>query len=329
MERQVTKDLVARIAYVGTRSLKQRRLKELDPAVYSSTATTGNTDSRRLFAPYYGSIGLWSGDGSAQYHSLQASLNKRLAKGFTVTANYTYSKSIDDMGTGLAGNIGQVAQVQPFYMPGYNSGLRGPSDFDHTHRFVASYLWNLPFTRKTSGFVGKVLGGWELNGIQQYQTGTPMTVISGKDNSLTALGGDRAILTGQTIARPDGSDPVRKWFNTAAFAVNPIGTFGTLGKGTLRGPKMFAWDMGLFKTIPATERMRLQFRAEFFNIFNHPNFNNPAASVSSASFGQITQTLANAGGSFSNNGFAGLNAAAGDPLSGGPRIIQLALKLLF
>jgi hypothetical protein len=329
LEHQFAKDLVARIGYVGTRSLKQRRLKQLDPAVYSPGATTATTDARRLFAPYYGSISLWDDDGSSDYHSLQAYLNKRLSHGFTVTVNYTFSKSLDDIGTGLAGNVGEVSEVVPFYMPGYNSVLYGPSDFNHTHRFVTSYLWNIPFTKRTNGFVGKVLGGWELNGIQQYQTGSPMTVVSGKDNSLTGLGGDRAVFTGQSLAGPAGADPVKEWFNTAAFAVNPLGTFGTVGKGILRGPNMFAWDMGLFKAIPVTERVKVQFRAEFFNIFNHPNFNNPSASVSSASFGQITQTLANATGSFSNNGFAGLNAAPGDPLSGGPRIIQLALKLLF
>jgi hypothetical protein len=329
VEHQLTNDLVARIAYVGTRAMKQRRLKELDPAVYGPGATTGNTDSRRLFAPYYGTISLWNDDGDSHYHSFQASLNKRLSHGFTVNANYTFSKSIDDIGSGLAGNVGEVSNVLPFYMPGYNAMLTGPSDFDHTHRFVASYVWAIPGPKTTNGLLRRVLGGWELNGIQQYQTGSPMTVVSGKDNSLTALNGDRAIYTGQPLARPAGVDPVRQWFNTAAFAMNPIGTFGTVGKGILRGPNMFAWDMGLFKEIPVVEKLKLQFRAEFFNIFNHPNFNNPAASVSSASYGQITQTLGNATGSFSNNGFAGLNAAPGDPLSGGPRIIQLALKLLF
>jgi hypothetical protein len=155
-------------------------------------------------------------------------------------------------------------------------------------------------------------------------------VISGRDNSLTGLNGDRGILTGQPIARPAGTDPVLEWFNPAAFAVNPVGTFGTLGKGTLTGPHMLAWDMGLFKTVKIAEKVNVQFRSEFFNIFNHPNFCNPSTSVTSASFGRITSTLANAPTTFSSSSvFAGLNASAGDPLSGGPRIIQLALKLLF
>ena len=145
-----------------------------------------------------------------------------------------------------------------------------------------------------------------------------MTVVSGKDNSLTNLGRDRAVATDQDVARPSGFDPLLQWFNRAAFAANPTGTFGTLGKGTLRGPSMFSWDMGAFKRIPLKgERINLQFRAEFFNIFNHPMFNNPATNISDGNYGKITQTLANAGNT------------QGDITSGGPRIIQLALKLAF
>ena len=145
-----------------------------------------------------------------------------------------------------------------------------------------------------------------------------MTVVSGKDNSRTGLGRDRAAPTGVGRERPAGVDPLTQWFNGAAFAVNPLGTFGTLGKGILRGPGMFAWGMGAFKKIPLkSDRINMQFRAEFFNIFNHPMFNNPATNLSDANYGKIKATLANAG------------STQGDITSGGPRIIQLALKLVF
>ena len=97
--------------------------------------------------------------------------------------------------------------------------------------------------------------------------------------------------------------------------------FGNTGKGILRGRKLFTWDMGLYKDTQITETVNLQFRSEFFNILNHPNFNNPGTSVLSASFGRITQTLANAFTTFSGTASPGLNASAGDPGSGGPRII--------
>jgi hypothetical protein len=257
-------------------------------------------------------------NGVSRYNSFQASLQKRFSRGFTFQSNYTFSKSTDDIGSGLQGNGGGGDQVMPWTNPFFDRMIYGLSDFDHKHRIVTSYVWEIPVGHNMKGVGAMLLGGWQLTGVQQYQTGSPMTVVSGKDNSLTSLGRDRAIATGADPARPSGVDPVLQWFNKAAFAANPTGTFGTLGKGTLRGPGMLSWDMGAYKKIPLkNERLAMQFRAEFFNIFNHPMFNNPATSLADGNYGRITQTLANAG------------ATQGDITSGGPRIIQLALKLSF
>src|SRR5215472_12933324 len=318
VERQVASEWLVRLAYVGSRGIHQRRTFEFNPAVYSPGVTTATTDARRLFAPYYGTMTGYSDSGVSRYNSLQASLQKRFFRGFTFQANYTFSRSTDDIGSGLQGNGGGSDQVMPWTNSYFDRMIYGPSDFDHKHRIVTSYVWEIPLGQHMKGVGSKVLGGWQLTGVQQYQTGSPMTVVSGKDNSLTSLGRDRAIPTGQDTARPSGVDPILQWFNKSAFATNPTGTFGTLGKGTLRGPAMFSWDMGAFKRIPLKgENVNLQFRAEFFNIFNHPMFNNPSTSLSDGNYGRITQTLANAG------------STQGDITSGGPRIIQLALKLTF
>jgi len=319
VERQLPSDVLVRMAYVGSHGIHLRRTWEYNPAVYSPGATTSTTDARRMFAPYYGTMTGYNDNGVSRYNSLQASLLKRYSRGFTFQLNYTFSKSIDDVGTGLQGNGGGGDQVMPWTNPFFDRMITGPSDFDHQHRIVTSYVWDLPFGNHLQGVGNKVLGGWQLTGVQQYQTGSPMTVVSGKDNSLTSLGKDRAVaMAGVSPDRPAGVDSLKMWFNTAAFATNPIGTFGTLGKGTLRGPGMFSWDMGAFKKIPLKgEGVFLQFRAEFFNIFNHPMFNNPATTLTDANYGKITATLANAG------------ATQGDITSGGPRIIQLALKLVF
>src|SRR5262249_44936749 len=156
------------------------------------------------------------------------------------------------------------------------------SDFDHKHRIVTSYVWEIPAGKHMKGVGRAVLGGWQLTGVQQYQTGSPMTLVSGSDNSRTSLGPDRADAgAGISPDRPSGADPLQQWFNTAAFAKNSVGSFGSLGKGTLRGPGMFSWDMGAFKKVPLKgERVGMQFRAEFFNIFNHPMFNNPPTNLS-------------------------------------------------
>jgi hypothetical protein len=319
VERQLPSDVLVRVAYVGSHGIHLRRTWEYNPAVYSPGATTSTTDARRMFAPYYGTMTGYNDNGVSRYNSLQASLLKRYSHGFTFQLNYTFSKSTDDVGTGLQGNGGGGDQVMPWTNPFFDRMITGPSDFDHQHRIVTSYVWDLPFGNHLHGVGNKVLGGWQLTGVQQYQTGSPMTVVSGKDNSLTSLGKDRAVaVAGVSPDRPSGVDPLKMWFNTAAFATNPIGTFGTLGKGILRGTPMFSWDMGAFKKIPLKgEGVFMQFRAEFFNIFNHPMFNNPATSLTDANYGRITATLANAG------------ATQGDITSGGPRIIQLALKLVF
>ncbi len=320
VERQLPSDFLARVAYVGSRGFHLRRTWDFNPAVGSPTATTATTDARRLFAPdYAGGLTGYNDNGVSRYNSLQASLIKRFSHGFTFQSNYTFSKSIDDNGTGLQGSGGGGDGVYPWTSPFYDSMIKGPSDYDHTHRIVTSYVWDIPFGNQLKGIGNKVLGGWELTGVQQFQTGSPMTVVSGVDNSRTGLGRDRADpVAGVSPDRPSGVDPLNQWFNTAAFAKNPVGTFGTLGKGTLRGPNMFSWDMGIFKKIPLKgERLGMQFRAEFFNIFNHPMFNNPSTNISDANYGKIKATLANAG------------STQGDITSGGPRIIQLALKLSF
>jgi hypothetical protein len=318
VERQLPSELLVRAAYVASRSIRQRRTWEFNPAVYSPGVTTATTDARRLFAPYYGTMTGYNDDGVSRYNSLQTALIKRYSRGFTVQINYTFSKSIDDIGSGLQGNTAGGDQVLPWTNPYYNRMIKGPSDFDHAHRIVTSYVWDIPVANHAKGFVKGIAAGWELTGVQQYQTGSPMTVVTGKDNSLTGLGRDRAVATGVSPNRPTGVDPLIEWFNGVAFAPNSPGTFGTLGKGILRGPGMFAWDMGAFKKIPLKgDRVSIQFRAEFFNIFNHPMFNNPPTNLSDANYSKIKATLANAG------------STQGDITSGGPRIIQLALKLVF
>ena len=324
IERQLPSDFLVRASYVGSRGIHERRVLEFNSAVNTgvgaAASSVASTDTRRLFWPYYGSGLFGYGDnGVARYNSFQGSLLKRYSHGFTIQMNYTWSKSMDDVGTGLQGNSGGGDQVLPWYSPFYDQVLKGPSDFDHTHRIVTSYVWDIPFGNHMKGLAKGVLGGWQLTGIQQYQTGSPMTVVSGADNSRTNIGRDRAdVVLGQSVQRPAGADPLLQWFNRAAFTPNLLGTPGNVGRGTLRGPNMFAWDMGAFKKIPIKgERVSMQFRAEFFNIFNHPMFNNPATALNDGNYGKITQTLANAG------------STQGDITSGGPRIIQLALKLTF
>jgi hypothetical protein len=299
VERQIASAWMARVAYVGSRVNYGRRNVQLNPARYiPGASTTANTDSRRLFAPEYAPITLFTGSANSSYHSLQASLNKRLARGFTVLANYTFSKSLDNFG----------ASVMPWYFPNGQSMDWGPSTFDHSQRFVLSWVWELPSLKANNVLAKVFVNGWQATGVGQYQTGDPLTIVSGRDNSLTGIGQDRAVFTGLDPGRPAGADRVLQWFNPAAFGQNPSTTFGTVGKGRFRGPSLYSWDMGFFKSFRLKENVGLQFRGELFNIFNQVNLADPSAQVSSGGFGRITSTLAG---------------------QGDPRIIQFGLKFAF
>jgi hypothetical protein len=304
LEREVLPQLLARAAYVGSASNYGRVVKQGNPARFIPGATTGNTDSRRLFAPEIGNIDYFTEDRRSYYHSMQLTLNRRFGQGFSILANYTWSKSLDNYPT----SSGEAIEVIPFYLPDADKMVYGPSNFDRRQRFVVSYVWEIPKAPVDNRFLRGALHGWQATGIGQYQTGAPFTVTSGQDNSRTGIGRDRAKFTGVSLDPAAGSDKT-VWFNPAAFAVNDIGTFGTVGRGAFYGPSLFSWDMGFFKNNRITEQVNLQFRAEFFNIFNQVNFNNPNTNVSvPAGLGRITSTHPNAGD---------------------PRIIQFGLKLLF
>jgi len=157
------------------------------------------------------------------------------------------------------------------------------------------------------GLSAKLINGWELTAITNWRSGFPFSVFSNVDNSLTGVGSDRADYLGGNAALDTGRSHgalIQQYFNVSAFAPNAIGTFGTAGKNILRGPRFFDTDMGLLKNFPIVERVALQFRAEFFNIFNNVNFNSPQNYLGSSATGQITS-------------------------AGNPRILQFALKLSF
>jgi len=149
---------------------------------------------------------------------------------------------------------------------------------------------------RLAGFANKQLNGWEVNSIVTWQSGFPFTVASGIDNSLTGVGSDRADFIGSGSAQLSDSRPLGEailhWFDSSKFTKNAIGTFGNSGRNILRGPRFFNTDFGLVKGTSIHERMRLQFRAEFFNLFNNVNFMLPNANMSSAQVGQITSVIA-------------------------------------
>jgi hypothetical protein len=183
-----------------------------------------------------------------------------------------------------------------------------PSDFDRRQRFVASYVYNLPnFYRGDLGFARKLLNSWSVSGIETLQSGTPFTIY-GQVALFEATRADLAPGRSLASAIKGGSVAGRlnAYFDPTAF-VQPtaFGHFGQLGRNILRGPKQTNTDFSIIKAVPVTESKQLEFRAEFFNLFNNVNFANPISTVASGNFGQVAATTT------------------------GPRVIQFAVKFAF
>jgi hypothetical protein len=307
IEQQFRADMLVRASYVGMRGNHMNENVQLNPAVYIPGSSLA-TNSRRIFQGY-GSIMEGSHDVNSWYNAFQLSVQKRLSHGFTVMANYTLSNATDNMPVGTdATSLGAgSAGVLPWYYPNAKQFERGPSDFDRRHVLVVSYVWQLPLFSHSIWVLRGAIGGWQFSGIVTAMTGLPLTVAAGLDQSKTGIGSDRGQLVSPNAygAGACGSvAPCVNYLNPQAFALPAVGMFGNLGKGSLRSPGLFNWDMGLNKMFPIKERCQVQIRAEFFNTLNRANFNAPTSSVSSAGFGSVVS-------------------------SADPRIGQLALKILF
>jgi hypothetical protein len=299
LERQIGKDWVASAAYVGNKGSANPLTLQQNPAIYLPGASTvANTQSRRIY-PTVGPVSYAFPGGNSEYEAVQLNVEKRLSSGFTLIANYTRSKNTDNQST-----------TNPFTL----QNEHGLSAFDVPNNFKLSGVWQVPGPK--NGLLAKFLGGWEIDPIITWQSGFPFTVTSGVDNSFSGVGSDRADYLGGGSAqlgydRSHGQE-VLQWFDTSKFAVNAPGTFGNSGRDILRGPRFFNTDIGILKGTKINERMNLQFRAEFFDIFNNVNFQPPNSTISSATAGRITSVV------LDNFG-----------LPNSERIIQLGLKLAF
>ena len=344
IERQLPSNILVRTAYVGSHSSHLTETLNLDPAPVSSKGTVGTLRLNAIVASLgitpsnlFGQVQQDTQDVNSSYHSLQLSAEKRMSHGLTILGNYTWSKSIDDLPPGAGVTGFDTYSARPWDDPLRHQFDRGPSEFDHTHRFVASFVWELPGFSGSKAFVRHALGGWQYSGVVTAQTGRPFTVLEGGEISGTGIGNDRGALVAgvdpYSSTSCGASGGCVSWLNSAAFVgprqvpdpanpgklmVNPAlaGTFGDVGKNSFRMPGKYSWDMGLFKNFTLTERWKLQFRAEFFNVFNRANFFDEDITPQ-PNLGNVQRLNASTFGTF----------RAGQV--GDPRIGQLALKLIF
>ncbi|MBO0911271.1 MAG: TonB-dependent receptor [Acidobacteria bacterium] len=319
LEREFTSSSLVRVAYAGSAGEHLWAPLELNPTFYDPLAPP-SFSSPRVYAPTYTQQITEANYGAnTNYHSLQVSFEQRMKHGMTILGNYTWSKALDDLPfnasvTAIASNN---SYVMPYYEPNFRRLDYGPSDFDHRNVASASYVWDLPRMRG-GGPLGYVLNGWQADGIFQFRSGDPLTIVSNSnDNSHTGQLRDRAV----QLADPYGGNacagvktPCKSFLNPASFTVPAPGTFGDVAKGSVVGPQYADWDVSMMRRFDITERWKAALRADFFNALNHPNFGDPATAAHASNFGRITGT-----GSTNGNGSAIYD----------PRIGQLSLQISF
>ena len=292
---------ILRATYQGSKGTRLPLVYQENTARFIPGASTrANFNERRPYWPDFGGIRLMKSIANSTYHAAIFTLERRFSRDWSLTGSYTWSKSIDNAINSASSNSGVINN--PF---NWNSD-RGRADSDRPHALVVSYLWDMPRLKSWHPVLRHTLGGWQNNGIVSAYSGVTFSIAAGIDQSLTANGADRADLAGnwQLAANRPKGEQILRWFNPAAFVLPREGAFGNSGRNNMRGPGSLNVDWGLFKQIPIVEGHTLQFRTEFFNLFNRANLGLPNSNLQSAQFGRITS-------------------------AGSPRVIQFALKYVF
>jgi Carboxypeptidase regulatory-like domain/TonB dependent receptor-like, beta-barrel len=312
LQQTIVDGTVLQVGYVGSKGSKLYRVRDINQAV---AGVNGSIQQRRPFNSIYPDFaGIYQLEASANstYDALQVYLRQRLSKGLTLFVSHVWSHSIDDASNGICSCTAGVSLPQNSFD---TRSERAVSSFDQRQRFTVNAVYDLAFVpNMLNKWPRRLTEGWQLSGIYSIGTGIPITPFwnGAAPSGSGETSNDRPNLIGDPNNGPKRWD---KWFNTAAFAPATPGTFGNAGRNVVIGPRNNIADFSVVKSTRINERLRLQFRSEFFNIFNHPNFSLPNVTVNSSGFGTITSTP---------------DVANGNPLGdGGPRQVQFALKLVF
>ncbi len=316
IERVLAKNYLLDVRYVGNKGTHLPRFVEANPTIFANNNQREYSACNAAGLCNYGSVGLLTDLANSTYHALQVAFSRQYSNGLRFTASYWYSKSLDDISTlNVAGSAPTLVAGEndlaqnPFDL----AAEHGPSLFDATHRFVFSGTYALPRWKNATKAAAMLVNGWQANIIASLSTGTPFTVYDSADVSQQ---GSAPEITGfysskpNLISNPNVGQPhdASEWISRAPFQrLNPVtqaGQFGNEGRNVVRGPGIEDVDFSVFKYFNITETLRLQFRAEFFNLLNHPNFGLPENDLASPAFGQILQ-------------------------AGSPRLLQLAIKVVF
>jgi hypothetical protein len=306
VQRELVPSLVLTAAYTGSRGVHLARKNNINQRT-DFTFVNGRKffpdidepASKRL-NPKLAAIRHIFWDANSNYHALQLRAEKRFSDGLSFQASYTWSKAIDDASTteSAFSNTPPGARLQDAFDP---ASERGRAAFDVRHNFVASATYEFPRMSNFTGLTDKLLNGWELTGILTTRTGFPFSVFLGFDRANDASVDDVAqrpdVVTGRTADSAITGDPNR-YIDPTAFQLPPAGFYGNSGRNILQGPGLTTFDLGVYKNTMIFERIKFQFRAEIFNLFNHANFALPdnltiftsELGDTPGNFGRITRT---------------------------------------
>jgi hypothetical protein len=352
IQRELGHDWFAEVGYVGTKGSRLRSTYDDDQATLATPThpvtlpydcTTGGPGTCTIIdstgsnaparAPYLGiapsDFEDFAPNSDSHYSALQTTLAHRFSHGLYFQGAYTYSKSIDDVSTASVAFVTRVNNQTDA------RASRGLSDFDRRHRFVASAVYQLPFFSTSHGIVKAVLSGWETSPVVTLQSGTPFTIwdpAGGTAYSLASSSSSAEFAPGfgcsNALSRGSITSRTGNWVNPAAYTPDPSAPVGTPGttEGTVYGntprnciigPHQRNMDLTMGKTFKVTEQQNLRFRADFFNLFNHPSFANPSVTNNGGTIGPAPTPIG-------VGGFAPITQVIGTP-----RLIQFSLKYSF
>ena len=289
IQRELARDLVFRVGYVGTKGTSLFQTIDGDPLVPNCNAAGFCSTSTQRVDPTIGIRRLRANAASSIYHSLQLSAEKRLTRGFSAGFHYTWSSFIDDASEIFNPSSGEVAIAQDSFN---RRADRGRSSYDRPNRFTGNFVYEIPAFRNQSGALAHVLNGWQINSFFTFQSGQPFTVLNGSDPT-GALDGIRGLVG--TAIRPNlnttldtsrmSIPELLKAGGRSLFSTLPAGVrVGNVGRNTLRADRLGQIDMGFIKNTRIAEGHNLQFRAEMYNLTNSRNFGIPAGAVNSPNF---------------------------------------------
>jgi Carboxypeptidase regulatory-like domain len=313
VERQVGKEWLLRGAYLGNQMVHLMGARELNPASGLGSCASNNaacllasTNQRRLLSQlsptsgkYFGFVDTWDDSGTGSYNGLLLSAQKRLGRGLTFNANYTYSHCISDPVNTLL-NAG-TGGSQVYIFPGRKADRGNCSTSATDRRHVANLYGIAEMPKFNNVWMTRLVSGWRLGAASTLQSGAYYTVTTGEDNAFSGVGGQRPR---QVLANVYGNGTSADWINPNAFVQPAAFAYGNVGPGTILGPTLLLVNAGLSRLFPVREHQTLEFRIEAENLLNHVNFSAPILTMNSPLFGQITS-------------------------AGPPRIMQVAVKYVF